>query len=99
MKATFRATPLLLLLASQIAFAQEGDQEDLNTLEQDLEDMQHIVDDIADIEALLEHEIADRMAEESGHLGIADSNSEQHESDDHFSSDHDEPETSEHEEE
>ena len=78
MKATFRACPLFLLFAAQSAHAQQGDPDELAGLDQDLEDMQHIIDDIFDVEALLEHEIADRMAEEADHLGIVDSSDGDH---------------------
>ena len=78
MKATIRACPLVLLIAAQLAYAQQGDPDELAGLDQDLEDMQHIIDDIYDVEALLEHEIADRMAGEADHLGIVDSNDGDH---------------------
>ena len=78
MKATFRACPLVLLIAAQLAYAQQGDPDELAGLDQDLEDMQHIIDDIYDVEALLEHEIADRMAGEADHPGIVDSNDGDH---------------------
>ena len=50
--------------------------------------MQNIVDDIADIEALIEEEIADRKAEETDHLDIPISHDEHVESDSHIHSDH-----------
>ena len=46
MKATFRACPLFLLFAAQSAHAQQGDPDELAGLDQDLEDIQHIIDDI-----------------------------------------------------